>query len=186
MLKLDASFVNAIQKPPLHPDFSGACEIAVLRPTRHRLPPCLQPTHLQMNSPHPGWMDVLPFPELRDNLIRRQHSFDHIQFLRDLLGDLVERAPSRVQRQRGLILQGNSRDCDNEYDDKTALNGEGLILWGEPYLKESWEATPQFLVKWAWATMGCYELVNISNRWRISRGEEPLECCAVIDGIGRD
>jgi hypothetical protein len=40
---------------------------------------------------------------------------------------------------------------------------------------QSWEATPGFFAKWAWAVEGCEELVETSNRWRMKRGEEPLQ-----------
>lgn len=39
---------------------------------------------------------------------------------------------------------------------------------------KSWEATPGFLAKWTWIVEGCEELVEISNYWRMKRGEEPM------------
>lgn len=58
------------------------------------------------------------------------------------------------------------------YDD--APDRRGLILWGEPYQRDSWEVTPGFLKKWWWVMKGCGELVESTNRWRTVRGEKPL------------
>lgn len=59
-------------------------------------------------------------------------------------------------------------------EDEVTAGRKGLIVWGEPYDMQSWEATPGFLEKWAWAVGGCDELVKSSNRWRLMRGEEPM------------
>jgi hypothetical protein len=49
-----------------------------------------------------------------------------------------------------------------------------MIVWGEPYLLDSWELTPAFVRKWGRLLEGCEELIRSSNRWRESRGEEKL------------
>jgi hypothetical protein len=59
-------------------------------------------------------------------------------------------------------------------EDEVTAGRNGLIVWGEPHDRQSWEATPSFLEKWAWAVEGCDELVKCSNRWRLMRGEEPM------------
>ncbi|KAM5376889.1 hypothetical protein ACJZ2D_005233 [Fusarium nematophilum] len=164
ILRLLASYINAVHDPPLHPELAAGCEVAVLRPGHQTMPPCLVPTQLQMNSPHPTWMDIFPFPEFRNNLIRQQYSFNHKILLRDLVGDLVHLMPPPEQ---GALQE----DPVNGED---APNSSGLILWGEPHLKESWEATPRFLQKWAWATEGCEEIFSISNGWRATRGDSLL------------
>ena len=178
VLRLMANF-TAVQVPLLHPDLATTCDITVIRPTDWTMPLCLRPTQLQMFLPHPGWIDALPFPKIRDNLIRRQHSFDHIRFLEDLVGDSVHLLPPSVPEQDGHMLFPDPGSNDMGHDNQTTHDPRGLILWGEPYLKESWEATPGFLGKWAWTMEGCDELVKISNGWRISRGEDPLvvPCC---------
>ena len=169
-----ASFSNVAHDPPLHFALAAGCEVAIVRPTRQIMPHCLLPTQLQMNCPHPMWMDLFPFPEIRDNLIRRQYSFNHKNFLKSLFGDLVYVMSPAGQYQVGPVSipslpRHQQQDGSLPGDDR-----EGLILWGEPYLKENWEATPLFLAKWSWVVEGCRELVDISNRWRIRRGEDPL------------
>lgn len=170
LLQFFATFIDTVHNIRLPPESMSTCQISVIRPSCQTMPPCLQPTQLQMNLPHPSWMDVLPFPEVRDNLIRNQEKFDHVAFLEDLVGDMVYTTPSYLHslapwRMKERRLQVESQ---GEADDKS------LILWGEPHLKESWEATPRFLTKWAWVAEGCRDLVRISDTWRASRGENSL------------
>ncbi|KAH7116450.1 hypothetical protein EDB81DRAFT_848417 [Dactylonectria macrodidyma] len=172
ILRLMASFINAIQTPPLPPDIAAGCGNVVVRTTYRTIPASLLPTQLQMNCPHPSWMDMLPFPKIRDNLIRRQYTFDHKSFLEDLVGDVIYLWSSCDQDQEDLMSTPSPRM--NRRSQPTQ-NGHGLILWGEPYLKESWEATPRFLAKWSWVVEGCCDLVDVSNRWRTTRGEDLLQ-----------
>jgi hypothetical protein len=174
ILRLGASFINAINNLPLPPNLLTPCEIVVVRPTHQAIPPCLQPTQLQMNLPHPSWIDVLPFPDMRDNLIRRQPYFNHAHFLEDLVGDLVHTMPPALAREGALPPKIYETGAQQD-DAQLSPNSKGMILWGEPHLKESWEVTPRFLRKWAWAAAGCNELVTSSNKWRSARGEYPLE-----------
>jgi hypothetical protein len=119
-------------------------------------------------------MDIFPFPVMRDNLIRRQHSFNHIRFLEDLVGDLVYVMQPSAPRE-DTPVSTTPRACQDEDGNQTDYDGKGLILWGEPYLKESWEATPRFLRKWTWVTEGCHEIIDVSNGWRMTRHENPLQ-----------
>ncbi|UKZ68591.1 uncharacterized protein TrAtP1_009616 [Trichoderma atroviride] len=57
--------------------------------TALRFPENLAPTSLQLSHPHSSWIDVFPFPEMRDNLIRYEGYFSHAEFLTDLLGNLI-------------------------------------------------------------------------------------------------
>uniref|UniRef100_A0A0B7KSD8 BZIP domain-containing protein n=1 Tax=Bionectria ochroleuca TaxID=29856 RepID=A0A0B7KSD8_BIOOC len=175
VLRAMASYISAVQDPPLLPDFAIGCETVVLRPTHRTMPIDLLPTQLQMNSPHPTWMDALPFPEIRDNLIRRQYLFNHRHFLEDLVGDRVYLHPLPAQSQRGPVSTPSSQQYRQQDDSQSAQDGKGLILWGEPHLKENWEATAHFLIKWSWAVEGCRELVDIANKWRTTRGEHSLQ-----------
>lgn len=161
------------------------------------LPESLAPTRLQLSCPHSNWIDVFPFPRMRDNLIRREGCFSHAEFLTDLLGNLIScmTAPpprtgrgSRLLRPRARITESHRRgeddencaDGENEYmddgdgGDDAPADRRGFILWGEPFHKDSWEVTPGFLRKWSWAVEGCGELIESSNRWRTARGETPL------------
>ncbi|KAL5603467.1 hypothetical protein FOVSG1_006217 [Fusarium oxysporum f. sp. vasinfectum] len=172
ILQYAANYINTIQHPPLPSELVAGCEVAVIRPGRQTVPPNLMPTQLQMNSPHPVWMDMLPFPTMRDNLIKQQYMFDHKSFLKDLIGDFVY-LMSSPQRETFASKVGTQtyRLDDNG---KLVRIENGLILWGAPHMQESWEASPHFLKKWAWVIQGCDELIDVSNRWRTARGELPV------------
>ncbi|KAG4257313.1 hypothetical protein FPRO04_08355 [Fusarium proliferatum] len=177
MLRLFAEFIIAFDFPTLEPQSKTYCDIAVIRSIDREhlpLPTRLEPTQIQMTSPHPCWIDILPFPELRDNLIRKQLIYDHIQFLEDLVGDYVYILPPAVPSPRCIVpphkkLEGGNKPKENA----------GMILWGEPHLSESWEVTPSFLAKWSWLIGECKDLVQVSNTWRQSRGDQPLRSVRV-------
>lgn len=118
---------------------------------------------------------MMPFPAMREALIRCETSFDHAEFANDVIGSLLPAdlfaLPSALTfrepaPKRQLLLSSGA--------DEVTTDQNGLILWGEPYLVESWEATPGFLQKWAWALEGCEDLIESSNRWRVMRGDEPM------------
>ncbi|KPM38318.1 hypothetical protein AK830_g8245 [Neonectria ditissima] len=171
LLRLVAEFINVDLKTPIRYDVFTPCLRAVVRPTDQAIPDCLVPTQLQMNSPHPTWMDMIPFPRIRDNLITRQYEFHHVNFLEDLIGDIIYVRP----REDNVTVPAACWDYQGEDDGGTDYCTKGLVLWGEPYLKESWEFTSRFLGKWAWTAEGCEEIIEISNGWRVTRGEDPLQ-----------
>lgn len=177
VLKLTATYIDVFEKPSVTPDITPLCGVAVVRLTHLSIPACLRPTQLQMNSPHPTWMDMFPFPEMRDHLIQWQDMFSHKSFLWDIFGDLPFLEQPRKRSWGDFRLPPRSpREVNN-----TATHiRNGLVLWGEPHLKESWEVTPHFLKKWAWVFEGCREIVDISNKWRTARGEQILPTCGYL------
>ncbi|PNP49806.1 hypothetical protein THARTR1_09574 [Trichoderma harzianum] len=54
------------------------------------IPPSFTPTRLQSEIPHPGWIDLFPSPQLRDNLILavEEFSINEDEILYDLIGDI--------------------------------------------------------------------------------------------------
>ncbi|KAH8597332.1 hypothetical protein B0O99DRAFT_593069 [Bisporella sp. PMI_857] len=57
-------------------------------PTLETLPVGLHPTHLQRTTAHHPWLDLLPVPRMRDNLIRAGNDFDDMPLCGDLTGFL--------------------------------------------------------------------------------------------------
>lgn len=88
---------------------------------------------------------MLPFPQMRDNLIRAGDSYNEME----LCGDLV-----------GFFNSPRARN--------------GMIVWGEPWDPRGWEVTEDFLRHWAWTLKDCKELFGATNFWRTQRGEDPL------------
>jgi hypothetical protein len=151
-----------------------------LYPIKRDIPPSLIPTVLQQTHDHSSWINVIPFPSLRDNLIRYEGRFDPWELMQDLVGDLLNSTP--VPRRRDAPVSANVPETQRPLTlssgmdlDEVTAGRTGLIVWGEPHEMKSWEATPGFLAKWACFAEGCDELVEISNHWRMKRGEEPIQ-----------
>lgn len=157
--------------PAIFPSYS------VILPVAPHLSGCLTPTTSQMNIVHSTWINFLPFPAMRDNLIKREFEFNHSDFIKDLVGEQINLQifwstpmfSMSTGSKEDTVTQGGLDD-----DNDTTDTATGLIVWGEPYRTDSWEATRGSLKKWGWAVGDCQELVNSTNYWRGSRGERPL------------
>lgn len=150
-------------------------------PLNPNIPVALVPTRLQQTCSHSFWINLFPFPCVRDNLIRRDGTFDHWDLLEDLIGELMGATLAQERRRVPLDItvsdpnpMGKLPLAAGHDEDEVTSGRKGLIVWGEPYDTWSWEATPAFLAKWSWAVQGCNDLLESSNRWRLMRGEEPI------------
>lgn len=110
-------------------------------------PLSLRPTWLQRIVPHHPWIDLFPFPTMRDNLLLAEVGDGYDEY--GLCNDLVD-------------------FCDVTNDNT------GLIVWKEPWDPSGWEVSEPFLRKWGWVVRGCRELMVSTNFWREKRGEERL------------
>jgi hypothetical protein len=109
-----------------------------------QLPAGLQPTALQVSTLHHPWIDLLPVPEMRDNLFRRgMDSFDEDELCHALKGNLPEHNP-------------------------------GVLVWRDPWDPSGWEVTERFVRDWGWVVVGCWDLLKSTNKWRAKRGERQL------------
>ena len=125
------------------------------------LKPDLRPIREQVTVIHPPYVDVLPFPTFRKNIIKYQDKVSEQELFQDLLDGLVCWGGAGIGRA--------DRDCST-----------GRTTTGAPWDSRSWEAKPWFLRK-HWDLLGGEEgeLVRQSEWWRIMRGEEldPLLVC---------
>ncbi|KAI8723029.1 hypothetical protein NCS52_00157700 [Fusarium sp. LHS14.1] len=112
--------------------------------TSTRLPDGLRLTDLQCTTLHHPWIDLLPFPEMRDNLFRRG----------------LERFNEEELCQ---AVRGRIPDSD-----------PGMLIWGESWDPNSWEVKESFARSWGWTITGCWSLLRSTNEWRARRGEKPL------------
>lgn len=147
---------------------------AAIISTATNLPESLRPTPLQNTLVHATCIDLLPFPKIRDNLIEQEGRFSWAELLEDLVGNLV--SPFCFfgpQSQQGSKILEQKAPYHGYEDDFTA-NRNGVIVWGAAHRPESWEVTSGFLQKWGWSLKGCREIIESTNRWRETRGEEPL------------
>jgi hypothetical protein len=119
-----------------------------LPPSPDTAPPSLQPTRLQKTISHESWVDILPYPVMRDNILRNQDTLDVDALCDDFVGGM--------------------------YDGLSEVESRGLILWGEPWDEGGWEISEGFARKWSFLLNGCSALIDATNRWREARGEERL------------
>lgn len=147
------------------------------------LPPALAPTDLQMQRAHSLWINSIPFPKMRDNLIIWEDCFDHAAFAKDLIGDMVDPVyfsqPCFPLATRSDSAPAPQKKCAFMQEDRQRWSRldpteRGLILWGDPHDTESWEVTPGFLMRWGWTLKGCDDVIAASNMWRTKRGEKPI------------
>ena len=67
-------------------------------------------------------------------------------------------------------------DCELCTDIMDPANGDvGLMVWGDPWLPQSWEVSEWFVQKWSWVIEGCSDILVHSNYWRDRRGLERFE-----------
>lgn len=136
----------------------------------------LDPTQLQASISHAVWINLLPFPIWRNNLISWERSFNHAELVGDIIGNLIDLThffkPHDGDNNKppmgcGMSLLPMSLDAHLN-------NRTGLILWGEPHIAENWEFTAGFLRKWGWTLKGCEYIVKSTNRWRLKQGEDSM------------
>ncbi len=87
-------------------------------------PADLRPTSLQLTVDHHPWVDLLPDPRMRNNILQ--------------LGDEYDDGPL----------------CHDIADNRHGSDSEGLIVWGDPCNPESWEIGEDFYKKWPWVLQG--------------------------------
>ena len=108
----------------------------------------LRPTTLQVSVRHHPWLDLFPFPKMRDNIIKGIEAglFDEDELCADLL----------------------------EVEDLNQDEKASLLVWGQSWDFRAWEASVAFLKKWGWLIRESPELLEATNQWRMRRGEKPL------------
>ncbi|KAJ5937111.1 hypothetical protein N7466_003561 [Penicillium verhagenii] len=111
----------------------------------YTLPIHLKPTVIQRSIPHHPWLDLLPVPQMRDNLILAGEFEGEIQLCLDMKGS------------------GNTRS-----------GRSGIIVWSDPWDPTGWEVTEPFARSWGWVIRNCYDLAHSTNQWRAKRSERPL------------
>ncbi|CAG9940070.1 unnamed protein product [Clonostachys rosea f. rosea IK726] len=112
------------------------------------IPSTLLPTELQLSTPHNPLIDSVPFPEMRNNLILEADKYDMAELASDGYGGLF----------------GGFSD----------LELRGVIVWGDPWKLDQWEITDAFSKKYQFLLANCGDLIESTNRWRESRGEDRL------------
>lgn len=108
----------------------------------------LRPVALQSSVTHHPWIDLIPSPRFRENVLRAIKN-----------GRLDS-------RELGLDLL----NVDNILSDAPSL-----IVWGESWDLRGWEASLPFWRKWGWLAEGCPVMLEATNFWRRKRGEPKIK-----------
>ncbi|KAK4076662.1 uncharacterized protein Triagg1_4265 [Trichoderma aggressivum f. europaeum] len=156
-LTANASFLNypwsTICQDDALSNFSPPTPNLDLSITQSHLPVTLHPTSLQYEETHHPWLDLIPFPQFRDNLIRRlATASQEWDFETELCEDVT--GVGRLQ---------------------LSCSRPGFMIWGEnSWDTHNWEVTEEFAQKWHDLMDGCCDLIASTNEWRKKRGEAPL------------
>ncbi|ETS86524.1 hypothetical protein PFICI_00352 [Pestalotiopsis fici W106-1] len=115
-----------------------------MAPKLDSLPLALRPTELQVTIPHHPWIDLLPLPQFRDNILIA------------LDNDLDEEALCQA------------------FSGRTRSEPPGIIVWQDPWDPSGWEISEAFARSHGWLLKNCWALFDSTNKWRARRGERPL------------
>lgn len=117
---------------------------------RASCPESLRPTDVQRRYPHHPWIDLLPFPRLRDNVL--------------------------LAVEAGLLDEDEL--CVDVVETEAVWGHEeskpALIVWGKASDSGGWEVNPAFVRRWGWLLRGCSDIVAATNYWRERRGENRI------------
>ncbi|KAL6901673.1 hypothetical protein GGI43DRAFT_403645 [Trichoderma evansii] len=153
------------------------------------IPPSFMPTKMQQEVAHPGWIDLFPSAQLRDNLILAVIEFnvDEDEILEDLIGDIFEalgcgwdedEVGSSTNNTKSHITKPHVVTEEKREALKTftpcSTPELGILSWSDPWDISGWEITERFVSRWAFLLQGCPDVVESANKWRALRGEDPL------------
>ncbi|KIN07518.1 hypothetical protein OIDMADRAFT_47421 [Oidiodendron maius Zn] len=115
------------------------CELVLSKGPTKPIPPSLLPTSPQEDVLHPSWIDILPDPKLRDNMILTRGQYNAEMLLADLIGAVCTGTCTSL----GSTERASSNGPGNEEEER-----KGLIVWSQPWDINSSEVTPGFLKRW--------------------------------------
>ncbi|PYH35233.1 uncharacterized protein BO87DRAFT_415426 [Aspergillus neoniger CBS 115656] len=102
------------------------------------IPASLFPTPSQRTLTHYSWIDLVPWPRMRENLIRWEMCFDHGEFVKDLVGGYVMEGWELFDGLKGQDVNGRIGgrvvvEVDDDDGEVTGNARNGWIVWGEPH-----------------------------------------------------
>jgi hypothetical protein len=110
--------------------------------TNQTIPPLLQLTLPQRTVKHADWIDNIPHPVWRDNLILAAGTYDKDDLCDDVVGGLWDGFPHPECAFRSVIA------------------------WSPSWDYSRWEISEGFCNKWGWSLKRCGGLLEASSRWR--------------------
>lgn len=134
------------------------------------IPETLQPSYLQRSIDHAYGIDLWPDAKMRDNIIVAvangllgQHELEA-----DLLGTVC---PNTVIQNRNAGSRGDGPTAQRPSVEERVC---GVMVWTTPWCADGYELSEAFIRKYRWLLRGCHDLLRATNRWRATRGEDPI------------
>lgn len=113
----------------------------VICPVHPEIPNSLLPTSSQMVYPPLNWVYMFPFPQIRENLIRWEGYFYHVELLRDLFARMVnDNLPIMPD-----AFQSPTVSSPITFQGEDDISRKGLIAWGEPSTQRAGKLLRGFL-----------------------------------------
>ncbi|KAL5419981.1 hypothetical protein PMIN03_000197 [Paraphaeosphaeria minitans] len=122
-------------------------------------PESLRPTMLQFTVEHHPWIDLFPFPRLRDNIL--------------------------VATEQAMVCDEDELCHDMCHYSGSTTPKAGLIVWGDASNPCNWEVSPEFIKRWGYLLSGCMELMEATNHWRAMRSEKTIPKRVFAEAIDR-
>lgn len=108
-----------------HLQLSPSSQQYIVKTIKSELPPPLQPTAIQQTIPHHPWLDMIPIPRMRENLIRAGDTIDDVKLCHDICGYRVS--------ETGILIWGEPWDPST-----WEVTERFLQLWGWT-VRDCWE-----------------------------------------------
>lgn len=114
------------------------------------LPKDLCPTALQRSVTHHSWLDLFPFPGLRNNVLRGIQAgvYDEDVLCEQLCCDLLNLGADTVA---------------------------SVVIWGDSWDARGWEFSASFFSRSGMLLQGCPEVLETTNYWRGTRGVRRIQ-----------
>ncbi|KAH8808748.1 hypothetical protein F5884DRAFT_380813 [Xylogone sp. PMI_703] len=116
------------------------------------IPASLRPTVLQRNITHHPWIDVIPSPQFRDNILQAS-----LEWLDD---------PKETELCEDITGVGALQ---------VSCIRPGMLVWGDSWDSYHWEVTEEFATKWSGLLKNCHDIIESTNHWRSARGEDNIK-----------
>lgn len=149
---------EAFQSPFYQPEAYASGNMTALEVVWNELPKALRPTPAQITQSHHPWVDMIPFPTIRERALTLSSLDPPMIDIYDLKND---------------VFMNSGIFC-------WCVGGAGGS--GQPWDMRSWEAEPWFLQKW-WILIGgeTGEVWEQTQWWRAMRGKPKVEMTGASD-----
>jgi Domain of unknown function (DUF3425) len=139
--------ISHFYRPDVINSINPDAVVKSVKATFANIKPDLRPTKEQIMMRHPGYLDILPFPDIRSRILEitenNPAAFDEDEFWKD------------IEEEGGLTCWGSIQ----------ARPGQSPTGCGAPWDGRSWEAKIWFLTKWSFIVGDDESSLSRSSQW---------------------